>query len=91
MLTMLTIEINVPACCERPFAAIGYHLKMLQRGPSLRPFVQSAVFCQLKRRCAGLLRHSLQAQKTDRDQVGIGARGGELTFAAASTKVRHAS
>jgi hypothetical protein len=36
----------------RPFAAIGHHLKMLQRGPSLRPFVQSAAFCRLKRRCA---------------------------------------
>jgi hypothetical protein len=38
---------------ERPFAAIGHHLKMLQCGPSLRPFVQSAAFCWLKRRSAG--------------------------------------
>ena len=29
---------------ERPFAAIGHHLKMLQRGPSLRPFVYCAAF-----------------------------------------------
>jgi hypothetical protein len=29
---------------ERPFAAIGHHLKMLQRGPSLRPFVHFAAF-----------------------------------------------
>jgi hypothetical protein len=28
----------------RPFAAIGHHLKMLQRGPSLRPFVPFAAF-----------------------------------------------
>jgi hypothetical protein len=37
---------------ERPFAAIGHHLKMLQRGPSLLPFVQSAAFCWQTRRCA---------------------------------------
>ncbi|MFT5631809.1 MAG: hypothetical protein ACI9HB_002993 [Gammaproteobacteria bacterium] len=28
----------------RPLAAIGHHLKMLQRGPSLRPFVHFAAF-----------------------------------------------
>jgi hypothetical protein len=38
---------------ERPFAAIGHQLKMLQRGPPLKPFVQSAAFCLLKRQCAG--------------------------------------
>jgi hypothetical protein len=39
-------------CHSRPFAAIGHHLKMLQRGPSLRTFVQLAAFCRLKRRSA---------------------------------------
>ena len=33
---------------------------MPQRGPSLQPFVQSAAFCGLKRRCAGHSVHSLQ-------------------------------
>jgi hypothetical protein len=40
-------------CHSRPFAAIGHQLKMLQRGPPLQPFVQSAAFCLLKRQCAG--------------------------------------
>jgi hypothetical protein len=37
---------------ERPSAAIGHHLKMLQRGPSLQPLVHRAAFCRLKRRSA---------------------------------------
>lgn len=32
----------------RPFAAIGRTFPMLRCGPSMRPFVQSAAFCQLK-------------------------------------------
>jgi hypothetical protein len=37
---------------NRPFAAIGHHLKMLQRDTSLPPFVHIAAFCRLNRRSA---------------------------------------
>ena len=36
----------------RPLAAFHFNLKMLQRRPSLRPFVHGAAFCRLKRRYA---------------------------------------
>jgi hypothetical protein len=36
---------------------------MLQRGPPLQPFVQSAAFCLLKRQCAGPSVFSLRLGK----------------------------
>jgi hypothetical protein len=39
---------------ERPLAAFRHLFNLLQCGPSLRPFVQSAAFCRLKRRSADL-------------------------------------
>ena len=45
---------------NRPTAVRDHHLNMPRCGPSLRPFVHSAAFWRLKRRCAGQCVSSLQ-------------------------------